>query len=117
LTITGLDSIVAAATSLNSLSIPARNLAQLAPRESQLVTLGVIIDNSHEHSSRELISFIRESRSLKKVILDGLLLIDDERSEKATNLIKLVKAACKQEGIELWKENCKVNGQVDLDSW
>jgi hypothetical protein len=117
LTITGLDSIVAAATSLNSLSIPARNLAQLAPRESQLVTLGLIIDNSHEHSSRELISFIRESGSLKKVILDGLLLIDDERSEKATNLIKLVKAACKQEGIELWKENCKVNGQVDLDSW
>jgi hypothetical protein len=65
-----------------------------------------------------LATIIAGSRVMKKVILDAspLMMVEGQMGPKILETSKVVGTACKQKGIELWKENFEIgNGKVDLE--
>jgi hypothetical protein len=70
-----------------------------------------------ETGGSTLTTIISGSKAMKKVILDVVNLdVGDQVKPKLLGTLKVVKEACKQKKIELWKENFDVvNGKVDLE--
>jgi hypothetical protein len=71
-----------------------------------------------ETGGSTLVSIINGSKVMKKAILDGFKLSGtaDQFNPKILETLKVVKAACKEKGVEFWKENFDGgNGKVDLE--
>jgi hypothetical protein len=113
--------MVSASTSLTTISISDYLVQHLDDRTSNIIKgrLEVVILEL-DPLARDLLKVVEcitGSKMLKKVILDGsdgIYLC--ARQDRLLEMKKLVEACKKKKTVELWKENFKVNGKVDLDS-
>jgi hypothetical protein len=116
---------LAASTALTSLSLTLTNVALLFLDDEILLMIKQrirILEVSHSHredvGGEELIEIIEGSEVMKKLVLDGLCVTASVvANRRVTQLVRELKPACNEKGIELWRINFRRNnGKVNLDS-
>jgi hypothetical protein len=120
LDLTDLGSLIQASTSITSLALYERFIARLDDAsqtfvKKRIVEFSIQVSIFGESSDSTLATIIAGSKAMKKVILDaGHLHVEGQVAARFLAALKVVKAACKKKGVELWKESFEVgNGKVD----
>jgi hypothetical protein len=120
--LTDLGSLIQASTSITSLSMLEGDIVRLDDASKTVIKEKIVefhpqVSRHYAGSDSTLTTIIAGSRVMKKVTLDaGFLRFADQVGPRFLETLKVVKAACKKKGIDLWKEGFKVgNGKVDLE--
>jgi hypothetical protein len=119
---TDLGLFIRESTSITSLALREIEIAQLddesrAIIEEKILEFRVIAWPYGGSGDSILAAILDASKAMKKVILDGVSLDPTDLSLPGfLDTLQVVKAACKRNEIELWKESFEVdNGKVDLE--
>jgi hypothetical protein len=108
-------------TSITSLSIRDGHIGELDDAsktaiKEKIVDLRLWVAGLTNISDSGLATTIAGSKAMKKVILSGHLHVEGHVELNLLETLRVMKAACKNKGIELWKENFEIgNGKVDLE--
>jgi hypothetical protein len=116
-----LNLILAASTSLNSLSlwfgdIGPLNVANRLMVKQRITTLELTYGGGL--GTEPLSDIIKDSVMMKKVILNGVYLNAVQEGDwKFVHVLGRLKSVCARKGIELWRQNFPtINGKVNLDA-
>jgi hypothetical protein len=109
-------------TSITSLALDEIGIVDLDDASKTLIKESIVefrllvLERGNSNGST-LTTIIAGSKAMKKVTLDGhRTTLAHQAQPRFLSTLKVVKEACKEKQIELWKDNFKVaNGKLDLE--